>query len=86
MVAFQTQQAVIQTPVLALPDFNAPFTIDMDASNSEMGMRIVIKQHAHHIAFISKPFGPGNQGLPAYERELPDILFATTKWNHFLRH
>lgn len=44
------------TPVLALPNFNIPFTVETNASSSGMG--VVLMQCGHPIAFFSKQFCP----------------------------
>lgn len=52
----QLQTALITAPVLALPDFNKPFTVETDASNVSIGA--VLMQQGHPIAYLSKALGP----------------------------
>lgn len=74
--------AMASAPVLALPDFQQPFTVETDACNKGMG--VVLQQNGHPIAFISKAFGPRTQTLSVYEKELLAITFAVSKWRHYL--
>jgi hypothetical protein len=46
-------------PVLALPDFNKLFIVETDASMT--GVRALLMQEGHSIAFISKFLGPNNK-------------------------
>jgi hypothetical protein len=51
--AFQTlKQAIVASPVLALPDFTLQFQIETDAS--EGGIGVVLMQRGHPLAYISK--------------------------------
>jgi len=82
-LAFETlKKAMINPPVLALPDMSKPFIIDTDASG--LGIGAVLMQEGHPIAFISKALGPRQQGLSTYEREMLAILQAVTKWKQYL--
>lgn len=78
----QLKQAITSAPVLALPNFSQPFTIETDASN--MGIGAVLSQHKHPIAFLSKSLSPKNQSLSVYDKEMFAILFAVDKWRPYL--
>jgi hypothetical protein len=74
-VAFKTlKQALIEAPVLALPNFAKLFSIEIDASGSGVGA--VLMQEQHSIAYISKALGPKLQGLSTYEKEYVVVLLA----------
>ena len=63
--AFETLiQAMSITPVLALPDFNKPFTVETDACDDGIGA--VLLQNAQPIAFLSKALGQTHRALSIY--------------------
>lgn len=45
-----------QAPVLALPNFNVPFEVEIDASGTGLGAFFML--HNHPIAYFSKQFCP----------------------------
>ncbi|GJS00216.1 retrotransposon-related protein [Tanacetum coccineum] len=81
--AFQhLKQAMITPPILALPDFSSTFIIETDALSQGIG--VVLMQHGHPIAFISKALSLKNLMLSTYERELLAVIHVVQKWNHYL--
>ncbi|XP_073358176.1 uncharacterized mitochondrial protein AtMg00860-like [Aegilops tauschii subsp. strangulata] len=55
------KQAMVQTPVLALPNFKRPFAIKTEASDTGVGA--VLIQDGHPVAYMSKALGVKNQKL-----------------------
>lgn len=50
------KQALITSPVLALPNFSKPFTMEIDAFDKGIGA--ILQQEGHPIAYVSKALGP----------------------------
>lgn len=71
------------TPVLALPDYTLPFTLETDAS--ALGVGAVLMQQGRPLAYMSKGLSPKHQGLSTYEKELLAIVLATQKWGSYLQ-
>jgi hypothetical protein len=78
------KNALVQAPVLALPDFTKEFILETDACISGVGA--VLMQNGHPLAFLSKALGPKNQALSIYDKECLAILMAIDKWKAYLRH
>jgi hypothetical protein len=77
------KQALVHTPVLALPDFSKQFILEMDAS--DMGVGAMLMQQGHPLAFISKALGPRTRDLSTYEKEYLAILIAIDQWRSYLQ-
>ncbi|KAJ4811165.1 polyprotein [Rhynchospora pubera] len=74
--------AMMSAPVLTLPDFSKPFTVETDASDKGVGA--VLMQGRRPVAFLSKSIGVKAQGLSTYEKEFLALLTAVKKWMHYL--
>ena len=82
--AFQALKAALcQSPVLALPNFARPFTIETDAS--DVGVGAVLMQDGHPLAYLSKALGTKSKGLSTYEKEFLAILLAVQAWRSYLQ-
>ncbi|GJR51161.1 putative mitochondrial protein [Tanacetum coccineum] len=66
------QQDMIQSLVLALPNFDEEFVIKTDASG--FGLGAVLQQNKHPIAYLSKTLALKHQSLSTYEKELLAML------------
>ncbi|KAJ7942659.1 Ty3/gypsy retrotransposon protein [Quillaja saponaria] len=71
-----------QAPVLALPNYQQPFVVEIDASGNGIGA--VLLQQGHPLAFLSKAFGPKHLALSTYEKELIAVVYAVLKWRQYL--
>ena len=64
-LAFQTlKNRMVSAPVLALPNYTIPFTIETDASG--LGIGAVLMQRGKPLAFLSKGLAKKHQGLSTY--------------------
>ena len=78
----QLKKAITSQPVLALPNFDIPFEIETDASG--IGIRAVLIQDKHPIAYFSKKMATSMQRQSAYTREFYAITEAIAKFRHYL--
>ena len=80
----QLKLALINAPVLAIPDFSKQFVRETDAS--DVGFRAVLLQDNHPVAYLSKQVSKQNQALSTYEKECLAIILAVEKWRQYLQH
>jgi len=78
------KHALVNAPVLAIPDFTKIFVLETDAS--DVGLGAVLMQEDHPVAYLSKPLSQQNQALSVYEKECMAILMAVEKWRPYLQH
>ncbi|KAJ4786652.1 polyprotein [Rhynchospora pubera] len=76
------KKALSRSPVLQLPDFTLPFTVECDASASGFGA--VLHQGSGPIAYFSRPVPAHMAKLAAYERELIGLVKAVRHWRPYL--
>nr|GEZ31778.1 putative polyprotein [Tanacetum cinerariifolium] len=62
------KQAMMEAPVLGLPDFDEPFVVETYASG--VGLGAVLQQKGHPIAYLSKTLSSKHQTLSTYEEFL----------------
>ena len=62
--------------------FLSAFYIEIDASS--FGIRVVLRQGKHPLAFFIKSLGPRWQKLSVYEKELLAVVQAVQKWEQYL--
>lgn len=73
---------MMQTPILQLPDFTAPFVNQTDASGTGVGA--ILMQRGHPIAYFSKQLTNRMQAASTYAREMFAITEAVKKWRQYL--
>ena len=74
--------AMSKVPTLSLLDFNQPFVLETDASDSRVGA--ILTQGGRPLAFISQALVPKHLGLSVYDKELLVVLIVIEKWRHYL--
>jgi len=77
------KQAMSTTPVLALPNFSQPFTVETDACDDGIGA--VLLQNGHPITFLSKALSRPHRSLSIYEKEFLALIMAVERWRPYLQ-
>jgi hypothetical protein len=77
----QLKQIMSTPPLLRLPDFSIPFTLETDACATGLGA--VLMQEGRPLAFYSQCLGQKASAQSIYEKEALAILHALKKWRHY---
>jgi hypothetical protein len=80
---FLTLKKLLTTaPVLAQPNIEKPFDVYCDASG--MGIRGVLMQDGHAIAYASRQLRRYEEHYPIHDLELLAVIHTLKVWNHYL--
>ncbi|RDX77627.1 Retrovirus-related Pol polyprotein from transposon 17.6, partial [Mucuna pruriens] len=87
--AFQDlKDKLTSTPILQAPNWDLPFELMCDASNSVLGavlgQRAGVSQPVHVIAYASRTVDLAQQNYTTTEKELLEIVFALDKFRSYL--
>lgn len=72
------KNALMSAPLLAMSDFDKPFTIDCDASG--MGLGAILIQQGQLVAYFSMALSERTLAKFAYEKELMALILAIEHW------
>lgn len=75
--------AMTTTPVLAMPNFQAQFTVETDACIDGIGA--VLMQGGQPVVYLSKALGEKHKNLSIYEKEFLALIMAVEKWRPYLQ-
>jgi hypothetical protein len=76
------KRAVMQDPVLALPDLAKPFEVQTDASDFALGG--VLYKEGHTVAYESRKLSDAERRYTAQEKELLAVVHCLRVWRHYL--
>ncbi|RDX84032.1 Retrovirus-related Pol polyprotein, partial [Mucuna pruriens] len=87
--AFEELKAILtSTPILQAPNWELPFELMCDASNSALGtvlgQRVGTGKPAHVITYESRTMDPAQMNYTNIEKELLTIVFALDKFRAYL--
>ena len=78
----EVKQKMTKAPIMRLPDFTKPFEVECDVSG--IGIRGVLSQERHPIAYFSEKLNDAKQKYSTYDKEFYAIIQALWHWRHYL--
>ena len=80
------RQAMIQEPVLKLPDFNKIFLIRPDASDDAIGAALLQEHECtwHPVAYFSRKLTDPQKNWSIWEKEAYALVSAVQHWDYYL--
>ena len=76
------KHAMTTSPILAMLNFNEPFTVETNAFGEGIG--VVLTQQGRPIAFMSRALGVAKRSWSTYTKEMLAILQAVHTWRLYL--
>jgi len=78
--------ALIEAPVLVVPDPNKPYVLETDASGIALGAALSQESDGYMcpVSFMSRKLDTHQRNYPAHELELLSVHEALKKWRHLL--
>nr|GEU31244.1 hypothetical protein [Tanacetum cinerariifolium] len=82
-LAYHTlKEAMVKASMLALPNFEQEFVVETNASGK--GIRSMLCQNGHPIAYWSKTLSAKHQALSTYDKEFLAVVATLDKWKGYL--
>lgn len=80
------KEALVSAPILCQPDFNQPFTIQCDASDTGVGgvLTQVLDGEERVIAYASRTLSKTERFYSVTERELLSVIFCVEKFRPYV--
>ena len=76
------KQTLVSPPVLAMPDFSKPFTVECDASHVALGG--ILTQEGRPVAYESRVLTAAEQNYDTRDRECLAVVHCYQTWRCYL--
>ncbi|KAE8665117.1 cytochrome P450 78A7-like [Hibiscus syriacus] len=76
------KEAMVNEPVLVLPDYTKPFVVYTDASDVAIGG--VLMQEGYPIAYESRKLNETERRYSVHEKEMTEVVHSLRTWRHYL--